>query len=898
MTPGDSREDGPGSARADLRAATAPVVSETQARRSATATRCNQLMQTEEQAVRHGPTLPLTATGWSHDSSVRTAVGNGPLPGSERPRVQGKFLFVGSEKLYVRGVTYGAFRPDVSGREYTNLERIDSDFGLIAENGFNAVRIPHTTPPRELLDIAQRRGLWVMTGLSCEQYVGYLIDRDDAPDLERQIRQKVSSCAEHPARLCYALGNEIPGSVARWLGAKRIERYLKRMFEAVKEEDPDAVVTYVNYPTTEYLQLDFLDLLAFNVYLEDRHSFDAYLARLHHLAGDRPLLMSEIGLDSLRNGLEEQARSLKNQVRTTFEAGCAGAFVFSWTDEWHRGQEDVHDWAFGLTDEARIPKPALSAVRDACAQVPFLGTRRWPQVSVVVCAYNAASTLEDTLDGLTTLDYPDYEVILVNDGSTDETDEIARRYDIQVVSTTNRGLSAARNTGLDKSAGQIIAYIDADARPDRHWLQYLAAAFRDGDYDAVGGPNISPAGDGAIAECVSNAPGNPTHVMLSDRVAEHIPGCNMAFRRELLTSLGGFDPRFRVAGDDVDLCWRIQDAGGKIGFSPAAVVWHHRRNSIRAFWRQQVGYGAAEGQLEQKWPARHNNAGYTSWTGRIYGPGRVRAPRRRALIYQGPWGTAPFQSLYDRAPHSVWVLSALPEWRALVAILAVVAALGFAWRPLFLAGPLAAVSAAVMLAQAFISAAPAQGSLSRSRLAARVLTAALFVIQPAARLWGRLRTRMRTRSTRLTIRLPGRKLPRSRSSAYWSETWHEPVTWLQGMLEELLSSGDMVCMGRDYDAWDLQVMAGRLGAARILVAFEDNGSGNQYLRFRAWPRPSKLACASALICLTLASLAAVAGSVTGAAIFGIFGTLLGAAIAGQCAVSLERLWSVVPSSKD
>ena len=898
MTRGDFREDGPDSAGLDLRAATAPVVSEPQASRSATTPRSVHLMQTEEQAVRHGPRLPLTATGRSRDSSVRIAVGDGPLPGSGRPRVQGKFLFVGSEKLYVRGVTYGAFRPDVSGREYTNLERIASDFRSIAENGFNAVRIPHTNPPCELLDIAQRRGLWVMGGLSCEQSVGYLIDRGHTPDLERQIRHKVSSCAEHPALLCYALGNEIPGSVARWLGPKRIERYLRRMFEVVKEEDPDGIVTYVNYPTTEYLQLDFLDLLAFNVYLEDRHSFDAYLARLHHLAGDRPLLMSEIGLDSLRNGVEQQARSLKSQVRTTFEAGCAGAFIFSWTDEWHRGQEDVHDWAFGLTDEARIPKPALSAVRDACAQVPFPRTRRWPKVSVVVCAYNAASTLEDTLDGLTTLDYPDYEVIVVNDGSTDETEAIACRYDVQVVSTANRGLSAARNTGLDKSAGEIIAYIDADARPDRHWLQYLAGAFQDGDYDAVGGPNISPAGDGAIAECVSNAPGNPTHVMLSDRVAEHIPGCNMAFRREILTALGGFDPRFRVAGDDVDLCWRIQDAGGKLGFSPAAVVWHHRRNSIRAFWRQQVGYGAAEGQLEQKWPARHNNAGYTSWSGRIYGPGRVRAPRRRALIYQGPWGTAPFQSLYDRAPHSVWVLSALPEWRAFVAILAVVASLGFAWRPLFLAGPLAAISAALMLAQAFISAAPAQGTFSRSRLAARVLTAALFVIQPAARLRGRLRTRMRTRSARQTIRLPGRKLPRRRSSAYWSETWHEPVTWLQGMLEELRSCGDIVCVGRDYDAWDLQVMVGRLGAARILVAFEDNGSGNQYLRFRAWPHPSKPACASALVCLTLASLAAVAGSIAVAAIFGMFGILLGAAIAGQCAVALERLWSVVPSSTD
>jgi hypothetical protein len=493
---------------------------------------------------------------------------------------------------------------------------------------------------------------------------------------------------------------------------------------------------------------------------------------------------------------------------------------------------------------------------------------------------------------LAALDYPDYEVIVVDDGSIDETATIARRYDVRLISTANRGLSAARNTGLDESTGEIVAYIDADARPDPHWLRYLAAAFQGGEYDAVGGPNISPAGDGEFAECVSSAPGNPTHVMLSDQVAEHIPGCNMAFRRDVLTSLGGFDTRFRAAGDDVDLCWRIQDAGGTIGFSPAAVVWHHRRSSIRAFWRQQVGYGAAEGQLEQKWPARHNRAGYTSWTGRVYGPGRVRSPRRRALIYQGPWGTAPFQSLYERDVSSVWVLSALPEWRVLVAILVAVAALGFAWRPLLLAAPLAAACAAVMLAQAFISA--AHGSFSRPRLAVHVLTAALFVIQPAARLYGRLRTRMQTRSARLIIRLRGGRLPRRRVSAYWSESWREPAAWLQRMLEELLSCENIVCTGRDYDSWDLQVMGGRLGAARMLVAFEDNGSGNQYLRFRAWPHPSKLACAIALVCLTLASLGGVAGSIVIAAVFGISGVLVGAAIAGQCAVSLERLWSVVP----
>jgi hypothetical protein len=485
-------------------------------------------------------------------------------------------------------------------------------------------------------------------------------------------------------------------------------------------------------------------------------------------------------------------------------------------------------------------------------------------------------------------------VIVVNDGSIDGTERIARRYDVRLLNTANRGLGAARNTGFEESTGEIVAYIDADARPDPHWLQYLAAVFQEGEYDAVGGPNISPPDDGDVAECISNAPGNPTHVMLSDRVAEHIPGCNMAFRREALSSLGGFDTRFRVAGDDVDVCWRIQDAGGTIGFSPTAVVWHHRRNSVRAFWRQQVGYGAAEGQLEQKWPARHNHSGCASWMGRIYGPGRVRAPRRRALIYHGPWGTAPFQSLYERDPHPVWVLSALPEWRILVAILAVVATLGLAWRPLFLAAPLAAACAGVMLAQAFTSA--AHGAFSRPRVGVWVLTALLFVIQPAARLYGRVRARTRTGSARLMIGLYGARLPRTRVSAYWSETWREPAVWLQRMLEELLRCDSIACIGGDYDTWDLQVTGGRLGAARMLVAFEDNGSGNQYLRFRARPRPSKWACAIVLICLTLASLGAAAGTFVIASVFGAFGVLLGAAIAGQCAVSLERLWSAVPSN--
>jgi hypothetical protein len=129
--------------------------------------------------------------------------------------------------------------------------------------------------------------------------------------------------------------------------------------------------------------------------------------------------MSEIGLDSLRNGEAAQAEAVGGQVRTAFAAGCAGAFVFSWTDEWHRAGEQVLDWSFGVTDRERRPKPALGALRSAMVEVPFPKDLDWPRISVVVCSYNGSRTLADCCDGLLRLTYPNFEVIVVDDGSTD-----------------------------------------------------------------------------------------------------------------------------------------------------------------------------------------------------------------------------------------------------------------------------------------------------------------------------------------------------------------------------------------------------------------------------------------------------------------------------------------------
>ena len=817
-----------------------------------------------------------------------------------RPRVGGKFLFVGDEKLYVRGVTYGAFRPDADGNEYYDLEVVERDFALMAAAGLNAARIPHTTPPRSLLDAAQRHGLRVMLGLSAEQYVGFLLDKKKAPSqIEALVREKVRTVAGHPALLCYAIGNEIPAPTVRWLGRRRAERYLERLYRAVKAEDPQALVTYVNYPSTEYLQLPFLDLACFNVYLEEPERFEAYLARLHNLVGDRPLLMSEIGLDSVRHGEDEQAASLGWQVRTTFAAGCAGAFIFSWTDEWYRAGADVEDWGFGLTDRDRQPKPALEAVRQAFADVPFRPHGAWPSISVVVCSYNGARTIRDCLESLRRLEYPNFEVIVVDDGSTDATATIAREYGYRVISTENRGLSSARNTGLEAASGEIVAYLDDDAYPDPHWLTYLAATFSSDRHVGVGGPNVPPPGDGLTADCVAHAPGGPIHVLLSDREAEHIPGCNMAFRRECLQAIGGFDPQFRVAGDDVDVCWRLREQGWTLGYSPAAMVWHHRRNSVRAYWKQQAGYGKAEALLERKWPERYNSVGHVSWAGNVYGNGLAKMFGWGARIYHGTWGSAPFQSLYQPATGLLGSLALMPEWYLVLLGLAACSALGLLWRPLLVALPLLMLAAGASVLQADVSAAGARPKHPQwprpKRLWAHTLTVFLHLLQPLARLCGRLRNGLSLWRLRGAA---GLAPPWARQSAVWSRAPQAPAAWPRSIEVALRSEHARVVRGGDYDQWDLEVRGGLLGAARLLMAAEDHGPSTQYVRARWWPRcrPRGLVLTGLLIGLSAA--AALDQSWLVAALLGIAAALVVLRTLLECAMAIATLRRAVQDSTE
>jgi GT2 family glycosyltransferase/DNA-binding beta-propeller fold protein YncE len=789
-----------------------------------------------------------------------------------RVAVDGKFLRAGDERFLIKGVTYGTFAPDAEGNQFPQAQQVDTDFRLMAELGINTVRT-YTAPRIDLLDTATRHGLRVMVGLPWSQHVAFLDDRRLQRTIHGEVTARVRQLGEHPALLMFALGNEIPPGVVRWHGRVRVERFLRSLYEEAKSASPESLFTYVNFPPTEFLDLSFLDLCAFNVYLHREADLRAYLARLQHIAAQKPLLLAEAGADSLREGQEAQAAITAMHVRAAFEEGACGAVAFAWTDEWWRGGHTVDDWKFGLVDAERQPKLAARAVAEAFENAPFSADARatWPSVSVVVCAYNAADTLEDNLASLERLSYPDYEIILVNDGSRDATGEIARRHPrVRVIDIPNGGLSAARNVGLAEAKNAIVAYTDADTRVDRDWLTFLVQPFLNSDVVGSGGPNVVPPDDPPVAQCIARAPGGPTHVLLDDRIAEHVPGCNMAFRREALLAIGGFNPIYLRAGDDVDVCWRLQARGWKIGFASSALVWHHHRASVKAYWRQQVGYGEGETWLMAHHPEKFLD-GRMLWRGRIYSP----LPFVRSLwgtrINAGVWGTAAFPSVYRTDVHPFAFLPHSIRWQV-VSIVLTLAGAGVAatqthhWSSYLLLGTgISGIAFTVAKNLAYALRSEVR-SLPGADAWYRAIVAYLHFLQPLARIRGRVKGVLSPPEVALpqaepqTSRLARPSLGEAwrallllsgavTEDRFWSETWTSADRVLSELADWLRRSRAVRSIEID-EGWsddrDVSVFVGRWAWLDVRALVEEHGGGKALLRVSTHLRPTTFGVVTAI----------------------------------------------------
>ncbi|HEV7905449.1 MAG TPA: glycosyltransferase, partial [Pyrinomonadaceae bacterium] len=371
---------------------------------------------------------------------------------------------------------------------------------------------------------------------------------------------------------------------------------------------------------------------------------------------------------------------------------------------------------------------------------------------------------------------------------------------------------------------------------------------------------------------------------------------NMAFRRDALLGVGGCDPIYRQAGDDVDLCWRVQAAGGTLGFSPAAMVWHHRRNSVRMYWRQQQGYGKAEALLEAKWPEKYNAAGHLTWGGRLYGKGLTRALSfRRGRIYQGTWGSGLFQSLYQPAQGLISSLPLMPEWYLVILLLAGLSALGLLWKPLLWASPVLLLAVGALLAQSGLSAARAHFTSAPATRLARFklwsVTTFMHLIQPLARLRGRLRfglTPWRTRGLQ-----SGFSPPWPRTASVWSEHWQGADDRLRAVESNLRERGACVLRGGDFDAWDLEMRGGVLGSARARMVLEEHGGGKQLARFRLWPRISRAWLMPIFLFAGLSVAASLDGAWVAAVLLGACAALLAARMYQECAATTRTLLRVV-----
>lgn len=762
------------------------------------------------------------------------ALGNGVTPARrERVRVDGRFFARGNSPLRINGVTYGPFASNSRNEAFPEPDRALADLRQMQAAGTNSVRT-YYSPPGWLLELCDAEGFSVLVDVPWAKHVCFLEDETAQREARRAVRQAVEHGQRHSCVLGYSIGNEIPPDVVRWHGADRVERFLRELSDVGKQADPDCLLTYSNFPPTEYLDLSFLDFATFNVYLHDPDAFAAYLLRLQNIAGERPLLLGEVGMDTLRHGEEAQAGFLEGHLREALLLGVAGAFVFSWTDDWFTGGYRIEDWAFGITRADRTPKRSYYAVGDVFG-MPISGLLpRTPRISVVVCSYNGGRTLEQCLRSLNDLDYPDYEVLLVDDGSTDNTREIAALFpEVRAIHQTNQGLSAARNVGLHAATGEIVAYTDSDCFADPSWLTHLVYQFDRTSAAAVGGPNLTPE-DGTLAACIAAAPGQPIHVLETDELAEHIPGCNMAFRREALVGIGGFDPVYRKAGDDVDACWRLQESGGRIFFATGAFVWHHRRQTPKTYLRQQAGYGEAEALLRVNHPERFNSLGAGKWRGVYYGATLTGLRLSKRSIFRGRFGGGLFQCVYQATPAHWAMLPGTLEWHlaAGLAAMAVPAAAGWWVVP---AGMLA-LSATVAGLQAAQACLPRHHDGFKSRL----VVAALCYAQPLVRSWWRYRTRFQTlrRGREPVNGCESHGLPPTgtKTVEYWTERWTERTELLSGLVEWLREQGWMPVVSSGWSEWDLENPVTPWTIVRIQTAQEDHGSGRLLrVRYRLLP---------------------------------------------------------------
>jgi glycosyltransferase involved in cell wall biosynthesis len=709
---------------------------------------------------------------------------------------QGKFFSRAGQKFFLKAMRLPEVGPTLD---------LSQQVELCAR--LEALRDAHTTALvldeaqcEPVLDLAARSGLHALIELKVDP-LG-LLTAGRVARLLSQVAHSANIWRGHPALIGYLIDCPIALEQLRELGVEHVQRALRRVIHTIRLRDTQALIAFKHRPRTLSLAVPAEDFVYATAVGLAPAELGRFVSALHDLAIARPVVIEF-----------PQAGAGQNEiVETAFALGAAGVVAFP---------VRTHPTALGMSFtpmSVREAAPFL-ALNGTCPPLP----PRAPMVSVVICAYNAERTIRLCLESLTRLKYSNYEVVIVDDGSRDRTAEIAMEFpQFRLIRQRNKGLSVARNVGLHAANGEIIAYTDSDCAVDPDWLTLMVHAMTEGGLDGCGGPNYAPPADGRVEACVAASPGAPCEVLLAAGHAEHLAGCNMVFSKAALIAVDGFDAQFTAAGDDVDICWRLLEAGYRLGYSPAAMVWHFRRNTIEAYYGQQRGYGRAEAQLYIKYPERFNALGQIKWRGNIPGfaatvPGGVR--RRIG------WTSAvqQWQTVNERSPGIANFLPQTLEWHVFWA-----AAAALAW-----VGGLSVLPALAMLALGpvwalyYAKRAPLEKRHDTRR--ARLLVTLLAWSGPLARAWERWKARLNVARDVSGGFLPPQRpvlrvISRSLYLSYWNEAWTTRDALLERLVRRFSRAGVPVIADTGWNDFDLEVRPDPWTRLRLKTADEEHES--------------------------------------------------------------------------
>ena len=211
-------------------------------------------------------------------------------------------------------------------------------------------------------------------------------------------------------------------------------------------------------------------------------------------------------------------------------------------------------------------------------------------IAVVIPCYNCSVYIDKTIQALLNQTLSPAEILVIDDGSQDDSHNAINKYSVRLIKhERNRGLAHTRNTALQNTDCEIILYVDADAYADKYLIQRISDHYQDQDVCGVGGQGIE-----AIQQSIydrwrflhaSQSHGNR---MLDN--CQHLFGLCMAYRRQALIDIGGFDTRLKTNAEDMDIGYRLFDAGKHLVYTPKAIVYHQRKDNYQSLRRMMYNW--------------------------------------------------------------------------------------------------------------------------------------------------------------------------------------------------------------------------------------------------------------------------------------------------------------------